>query len=410
MKRALLGLVFAGCSFPSPSQQYVCVVTSDCESGRACQDGYCVVGGNDIDASSDTSTDGPEFDCTGWTPRHFDACTIPTPTGPLMLATAGVYTYDTTAATLTGPGGATIAPPPSMMVASGRVISVKELVVAAGSTLRVSGASPLIVASWGTIQISGTINASSTTTPAFTGAGSNPAACATHVATAGTNNNNGGGGGGGGSLQGAGGPGGTGDGGNGPGGQGGIAVAPPLLVGGCSGAVGGTGAAPGGVAGKGGGAVQLTARMAVAITATARLHAGGSAGVAGQTDNGGGGGGGSGGMVGLQGATISVASGAILAANGGGGGEGSGGQQGLNGQDARISVTPATGGNGGSDAGDGGAGGARTPLNGIAGGNDGSLGGGGGGGGAGYIVVTSPVAAAIDAGAVLSPAATIVAP
>lgn len=408
MKRALVSIMIAGCSFPTPSEQYACTTTVDCASGRTCELGYCVTGsGNAIDAPRDTTQpDGAR--CTGWTPRHFDACTIPDPTGPMMLTTAGVYAYDTTLGTLSGPGGVAISHA-SQIVAAGRVISVDAFEVGPGVTLRVTGPQPLIVASWSTVQIAGTIDASSTALVA--GGGSNPAACATHAALPGTNNAGGAGGGGGGSLSGGGGPGGTGDGGNAPGGMGGPAVVmAPLLVGGCSGGKGGDGNQPGGIAGKGGGAVQLTARMALTITASARLTAGGAAGGAGQASNGAGGGGGSGGMLGLQGATVAVAAGAILAANGGGGGEGSGNQQGVAGQDARVSAVRALGGAGGSDAGDGGNGGAATTLAGLAGSNDGTYGGGGGGGGTGFIVVTSDTTAAVDPGAVLSPPATIVAP
>jgi hypothetical protein len=408
MKCALVTIMIAGCSFPTPSEQYACTTTSECEAGRTCELGYCVTGsGSSIDAPRDTTQpDGAR--CTGWTPRHFDACTIPDPTGPVALTAAGVYAYDTTLGTLTGPGGVAITHA-SQIVAAGRVISVDAFEVGPGVTLRVTGPHPLIVASWSTIQIAGTIDVASTTLAA--GGGSNPAACATHAALPGTTNAGGAGGGGGGSLGGIGGPGGSGDGGNAPGGGGGTAVAmAPLLVGGCSGGKGGDGNQPGGIAGKGGGAVQLTARMALTVAATARLNAGGSAGGAGQASNGAGGGGGSGGMLGLQGATVAVASGAILAANGGGGGEGSGNQQGVSGQDARVSAVRAVGGAGGSDAGDGGPGGAGATVGGLAGANDGTYGGGGGGGGAGFIVVTSDAAAAIDAGAVLSPPATIVAP
>jgi len=36
-------LLVAACDFPTPSAQYACRVTADCESGRACENGYCVV-------------------------------------------------------------------------------------------------------------------------------------------------------------------------------------------------------------------------------------------------------------------------------------------------------------------------------------------------------------------------------
>jgi hypothetical protein len=45
----------AGCSFPEPSAQYACRVTSDCESGRVCESGFCVVSSNaTVDAPGGT--------------------------------------------------------------------------------------------------------------------------------------------------------------------------------------------------------------------------------------------------------------------------------------------------------------------------------------------------------------------
>ena len=41
----LAALLSAGaCDFPTPSQEYACRVTADCEQGRVCTGGYCVVG------------------------------------------------------------------------------------------------------------------------------------------------------------------------------------------------------------------------------------------------------------------------------------------------------------------------------------------------------------------------------
>ena len=54
-----LVVALAGCDFPTPSEAYVCDTTADCESGRVCTDGYCVVGngaGNGVDARVDSST------------------------------------------------------------------------------------------------------------------------------------------------------------------------------------------------------------------------------------------------------------------------------------------------------------------------------------------------------------------
>ena len=407
MKLGLPAILLAACSFPTPSEQYACRTNDDCEAGRVCTLGYCVVGGG----SNMPQIDAPDIDsgpgCSAFSSRHFDACTIPAPSGDLDLSMAGVYTLDTTAASLTPPGGAAIALP-NRVTASGLVVSVGRLHVASGATLRVVGANALIVASWSSIEIEGTVDASSGGTAATKGAGANPASCAGHAAMAGGNNSGGAGGGGGGGDQGAGGRGGNGDG--GAGGNGGTAITAPLLEGGCGGAAGGTGSSPGGPGGDGGGAVQLTARVSTTIAGTARLHAGGAGGKPGvqNSDGGGGGGGGAGGMIGIESPMLTIASGAILAANGGGGGQGGGANAGTAGQNGQPSTARATGGNGGS-GGIGGAGsgvqGAAPILAGGAGNPDGA-GGGGGGGGAGFITIKSQTLA--DTGAIYSPPKTTI--
>ncbi len=53
--RFVLALVaIAACDFPTPSEEYACRVTPDCESGRICEGGYCVIGqaANGPDAAS----------------------------------------------------------------------------------------------------------------------------------------------------------------------------------------------------------------------------------------------------------------------------------------------------------------------------------------------------------------------
>lgn len=395
MRIALVVAMLAGCSFPRPSQEFACTTTDDCDSGRVCEQGFCVLG----DAAVD-STDAPAFVCTDWSsvPRHFTPCDIPLPTGGLTLDMPGVYTFDTDTATLTDPVGGT-SMPASQTIPSGKLISVSGLTVASGSVLRVNGTIPLVVASWTDITISGTININSDATE--TGAGSNPSDCAVHAATPGADSGLGASGGGGGGFRGDGGDGGAGDGGGR--GQGGTAIAAPLLLGGCAGANGGTGDAPGGAGGSGGGAIQLTARLAITITGT--VHAGGAGGGlgmgAGGGDGGGGGGGGSGGMIGLEGATVTFGSGAILAANGGSGGQGGGNNDGGPGLAATPSAVGVIGGMGG-DAGRGGNGSGGLVLNGNQGQNDLSEGGGGGGGSAGFIVITP--APTVDVTAIVSPA------
>ncbi len=64
MRLVLLLALFAACDFPTPSEEYACRVTADCESGRVCETGYCVIGHtNGPDSSvgagpSDAAVDG----------------------------------------------------------------------------------------------------------------------------------------------------------------------------------------------------------------------------------------------------------------------------------------------------------------------------------------------------------------
>jgi len=336
-----------------------------------------------LDAPEVASSDAPVL-CVNWTARHFTPCALPSPLGGLDLTMPGVYVYDTTTAVLTDPTGAPTMPA-SLVVLSGRVVSVDALTVRAGSTLRVVGVRPLIVASWSTIQVDGVIDASSNVVQL--GAGANPSACSTHAAQKGQDDTSGAPGGGGGGNGGAGGRGGAGD---FPGGLGGTAIAPPLLAGGCAGAAGGRGDVAATVGGAGGGAVQLTAHDSISITGT--VHAGGAGGEGGGNDAGGGGGG-SGGMIGLEAPMVTTAATAILAANGGSGGGGADGSNpGDNGREATASATAVLGGRGGGggNGGDGGNGSGGAARNGTVGGDGGVDAGGGGGGGAGFVVIASP--------------------
>ena len=401
--RALIWLFALGaCSFPRASDGLACETNDQCDDGRVCTNNFCVVGNVPDDVPGDTA----RFDCTQWTPKpqHFEPCDIPQPTESLEL-TMGIYTYNTDNGVLTDPVGGT-STPTNQMIASGMLISVDNLTIATGSTLRVIGAAPLIVASWTDIEVIGNIDAGSTLLEA--GGGANPATeCAAHAPTPGMAGGAGGGGGGGASFQGAGGNGGDGDN-NAQNGTGGVPVAAPLLLGGCRGADGGAGNVPGGPGGSGGGAFQLTARAA--ITIGGQLTAGGAGGAAGQTndDGGGGGGGGAGGMIGLEGATIAINTAAIVATNGGGGGEGGDNDPAQAGTDGTATATRAPGGNQ-NTGGNGGAGSGGITLTGGVGGADNGAGGGGGGGGgaAGFITVRSP---AVTKGTlpVISPAETVV--
>lgn len=53
MRYALALLALAACDFPTPSEEYACRVTSDCENGRVCEGGYCVIGSaSPVDAAT----------------------------------------------------------------------------------------------------------------------------------------------------------------------------------------------------------------------------------------------------------------------------------------------------------------------------------------------------------------------
>ena len=66
MRRLLLAslLTAAACDFPTPSAEYACRVTTDCEAGRVCTAGYCVLGQQTPtpDASNTTPKDAPNVD------------------------------------------------------------------------------------------------------------------------------------------------------------------------------------------------------------------------------------------------------------------------------------------------------------------------------------------------------------
>ncbi len=51
--------MLAACDFPTPSQDYACRVNADCETGRICERGYCVIGtaGPNPDASNTVTPD-----------------------------------------------------------------------------------------------------------------------------------------------------------------------------------------------------------------------------------------------------------------------------------------------------------------------------------------------------------------
>ncbi len=413
LRIALALVLFAAGCFTRVSEQYACSDDTDCNGGRICgKMKYCVI-------PDELGPDGGEVDdaadpCMTFGSRHFDACSIPRPTGPMSLTIASTYIYDTSTGTLLDPNNVP-STPPTMMVGDARVLSVDSFSLAAGATLRVRGSAPLIIAAWGTLDVSGTIDVSSKDGTA--GAGAQPFAtpstfCTTHQSATPPQQGNGGGGGGGGAMQSNGGAGGRGDNNNGGSAGVGALTAPPLLAAGCAGGKGGDGGGgtTGGLGGLGGGAIQLTARTSISIAMTGKIHAGGQGGRPAVGGAGGGGGGGSGGMIGLESPSLTVTPGAILAANGGGAGQGGGnGNNRPNqpGQDGKLAAEVALGGKenpNGSTGGNGGDGSISATAAGT-GANDGA-GGGGGGGGAGYITIKAMTRN--DSGATFSPVPTIV--
>ncbi len=60
-----------GCDFPTPSQDYACRTTSDCETGRVCETGYCVIG------SGGTSIDAPANNTDGAVDASVDSTMMP---------------------------------------------------------------------------------------------------------------------------------------------------------------------------------------------------------------------------------------------------------------------------------------------------------------------------------------------
>lgn len=282
------------------------------------------------------------------------------------------------------------------------VLGMYGLNVTSAGSLRVQGSRPVIFAIYDSATIAGPVLANAQLdTP---GAGGSSTLCgAARGGTGGVSNNRGGGGGGGGfGTAGA-----AGGDGNSTGGTSGVAgtalgaAALSPLLGGCPGGSGG--AAGAGTGGAGGGALQFSSAGVLRITSTVSVSGGG--GQEGTASSGGGGGGGSGGGLLLEAAALTVTNTARLTANGGSGGEGAdngnAGGPGVNG--ATTTATVAQGGSGGP-GGNGGNGGAGSTA--PTAGTDDNRGGGGGGGAVGRIRVNGFGVCAIDAAAVVSPAAS----
>ncbi len=340
--------------------------------------------------------------CEGWpAPEHFVPCDISTPGGHLDLSLSdasksGLYIFDTDLGQLTTPAGEMLIPIDD--VNSAALISISQLTVREGVTLRVVGSRALIVAAWDKIVVEagGQIDVGSV--PGEAGAGAratcpdNPADVGDAVGSQGDVFFGGGGGGGG--FGGSGGDGGSG--GEADGGDLGLSTTQPSTVlGGCPGASGGAGQQQNG--GGGGGGIQLTAQSDIYIGGN--IDAGGEGGGGGiASSGGGGGGGGSGGMVGLEAPTVQLETGAFISANGGGGGGGAcgNGSTGSIGQNGRAGAGAAPGGQGATDVdftgGRGGNGGFGATVDGLRGADAdgcGTGGGGGGGVGAGYVIINA---------------------
>lgn len=199
-----------------------------------------------------------------------------------------------------------------------------------------------------------------------------------------------------------------------PGGAGGKAYLSASLVPLC----GGSGGGPGGLGkqggdtgqrgGGGGGAIQIVSQTAVTIGSTSpapsgiQVGGGGGQGDHGTNFNDGGGGGGAGGAILIEAPSITIGSGAVLAANGGSGAGGLNnvGKDTVNGLPAELSAMPVPGGAG--DFRSGGAGGAGgTPNGSDASGSPGD-GGAGGGGGVGRIRLNA-LDSVVSISGVLSP-------
>jgi hypothetical protein len=311
----------------------------------------------------------------------FDLCAHQQPNGPIH------FEVDTTINTtldcnvvLFNPTGGSVC-----------VIYASDLAVT--STVRASGARPLVLAATGTITIDGTLDVSSSAMIGVGAAANDPSCAVTRAAGAAS------GGGAGGSFRGKGGDGGNGTVSAGTAGLAGDSVAlPAVLRGGCRGSTSfGTASS--------GGAVRVVASASLIVTTTGRVLANGGGGGSSGFDGIGGVAGASGGMIQLVAPSVAIHG--VVTANGGGGGEGTDmTTNGAPGIDGGPSSDRAPGGAGMSaGGGDGGAGGAGTTLTGANGASPTSAtsGGGGGGGGVGYIAIDGD---AIDtSGSTISPTA-----
>ncbi len=392
-------------------EEYDCTVLPNVDDvscvAHACVIDSCRFGFSDCDgdASNGCEIGGPSCDALfDFPPSNFD------PDEPAVFAGAGnqltldcgISVFNSETLTFSNWCGE-YEPTPVVREQTGGpeavIVPFGGLNVVSGSTLKLDGDRPVIIAVYGDATIDGVVDAGAGGSAA--GPGADQSDCAVPDGNDDTDDDNGGGGGGGGGFGAAGGGGGSGhDGGASV--AGGSAAGNAELVplrGGCSGGRGGRGksSSAAGRGGGGGGAVQISVSGSLSVNGT--ISAAGGGGRIGDQQEDGGGGGGSGGAILLEGDTVTVATGAVVAANGGGGASGNqtNSTDGADGEDGGNDATAAAGGTAGNGAGNGGDGGASGSE--ATGGQDGQrysrvlssyngAGGGGGGGSAGRIRIS----------------------
>lgn len=406
-------LFAVGCGFDTRTGAYACELPSDCEDGRTCIDGWCVVptvfadagadsGGAGEDATADAAPTEVDASCESapidFEPANFGRCDIPAPGDPIDLSAGGDFAIDTDTGELRElPDGS---PTALNSIAYSQsigpeilIVSVGSITIPTGASLTVEGSRPVALVSAGEVVIEGLFWARAE------GATAGPGGGLASVCISGTGQDGeaqaaggseGGSGGGGGAFGTAGGSGAIVDESGGTPTPGGVVSGIPSIVplrGGCSGGAGGL--AGGGAGGGGGGAIQLVSGASIEVGASGVIAAPGGGGSGVNDSFAGGGGGGSGGALLLESHAITVHG--FVTAHGGGGGAGARDDTASDaGADGHTDDTvPAAGGNGSWGGGDGG--------NGATGGTpaqDGDwgstrtgrpAGGGGGGGGAGRI-------------------------
>jgi hypothetical protein len=293
-----------------------------------------------------------------FTPSNFDPGLLSTATvAETVLLNYGTTAFDSDSMTFSNYGGQAMPAGLAIVQASAPdavVLAFRNLTIAAGSELQLTGSRAVIIAVFGDAVIQGTISADASGNQRGPG-GSYAGAGTGSFGGGGAPGSGGGGGGGFGSVGGNGGTGGSGSVSGGTAGSTAGSVALVPLRGGSPGGAGGSAAA----SGAGGGAVQLSVSGVLRITGI--VNARGGLGADGSPAAGGGGGGGSGGGILLEADEIEIPAGASIRATGGDGGSGFAGGDGGNGASMTIPAQAGAGGAGGG--GGGGGGGGRIRLN-----------------------------------------------